>query len=149
MDKNLLYKYGLYVSGAVKEMKHEKDEELCNKEGFYLFWFVYRYILGCETLEEALKYNNRETLVKYGLFPYVREGRYMYVGYADNKVMLKEVDVVTILEILYNKYHFFEQMECFCRNVSKNGGYDCRRKRCEMRMQNLKRKVKEYNEKNY
>jgi len=146
-NKNLLYEYARVLSNARADMRYDSDEDKRNKECFYLFWFVYRYVLGCKTLREALEHVDKDTLVKYKLFSMLHH-RYLFVGHGENKMPFSKVeDVVAILEILYNKYTFFEQMECFCRNAMISDGHSCRCRRCESRMEELKRKVSKYENK--
>lgn len=141
---NLLYEYARSLSGERAEYRYSADEDIRNKECFYIFWFVFRYVLECKTLGEALNHANKETLVKYKMFSMLSH-RYMFVGHGEYKMPFsKAEDVVAILEILYNRYTFFEQMECFIRNATISDGYGCRQRRCEERMEALKRKVAEY-----
>lgn len=135
MDKNLLYMYaetltkggkhhGLYISS---ETGNEERDDMLNaeakrKSAFYIIWFVYRYVLNCETLEEAREYANVETLKKYRLVPLLeRNQKRIYIGaYGLNEIYLynyKGGDLDIVLEILYKRYDFFEQLECFLRKT--------------------------------
>lgn len=130
MDKNLLYSYAQVLSGkkkqiqmhlpkAQREYMTELDEIRITEEyrnrAYYLIWFVYRYVLGCKTLEETKPYANEETLKKYRLLSYILHNS-LYVGVDKEICFRKAEDIDIILEILYNRYDFFEQMECFIRH---------------------------------
>lgn len=150
MNHNLLYIYaskltkvghnqGFFVPNYTGDSDVDDilDAEAKRKSAYYLIWFVYRYALKCETLEEAEKYATPEVLEKYkltALFSYNQ--RRIFIGvYGLNEVYLynyKNSDIGVILEILYNRYDFFEQLECFLRragDVSKKN-----RVRCEKAM---------------
>lgn len=133
MDKNLLYLYASMIAKGRQNQKlfppsntgnAERDElldaENRRKTAFYLVWFVYRWVLGCETLEQATKYANEETLKRYKLISLFRHNlRRIYVGiYGINEIYLynyKKGDLDIVLEILYNRYDFLEQLECYIR----------------------------------
>ena len=148
MDKNLLYIYANVLSGKAKQMRlveyhgtnakktednGELDEER-RKNAYYLIWFVYRYILKCETYEQTIPYQTKETLRKYRLLSYV-QNEILYIGMSDDKIKFRKVeDISMILEILYNRYSFMEQIDCFIRNTKKT--------RCSMCKQ-MKKRVEE------
>lgn len=147
MDKNLLYIYvkSLYKGSCVSLSRQlfdlnnqiyedcpEKNElyiaEKWKETGYYLIWFVYRYVLKCKTFEEAEMYATEEILKKYRLIPFFLRRR-LYIGvYGMNEIYLYKAkkddmeDVKIVLEILYNRYDFFEQLECFIRRTSNTSG---------------------------
>lgn len=145
VDKNLLYNYAQVIDGSMKQLQDSKShrgglsesEELMiaqqrRDNAYYLIWFVYRYVLQCKTLEDTIPYANEETLKKYRLNSYIINN-YLYVGIDKDICFRKSEDINIILEILYNRYGFFEQMECFIRHTS-----NIRRKRCIQAMEKYK-----------
>lgn len=124
----------------------ERDEfnkaELRRKTAFYLYWYVFRYVLGCETVEDAIPYANEETLKKYKIHNFMKDTNklksgWFYIGIHNEEISLyKPEDIKTILEILYNRYDFFEQLECFLRNSSVNRGVS--RNRCKKTLEKSK-----------
>ena len=87
---------------------------------FYIIWFVFRYVLGCVTLEQAELMATEEVLKKYKLVSLFHQ-RHIYIGvYGLNEIYFykyNEGDINIVLEILYNRYDFFEQLECFIRRT--------------------------------
>lgn len=153
LDKNLLYVYAksLNVKGATYfsrvlfdttykfegdvYQKEEKKElylaEKWRETAYYLLWFVYRYVLGCETYEDAVKYATLEILEKYKLAHFFKK-RHIYIGvYKTNAIYLYNLysdktnmeDVKIALDILYNRYDFCEQLECYVRHTQINSNY--------------------------
>lgn len=126
VDKNLLYNYTQVLSGKKRRIYSadmEKTEESKYKHAekakyqiLYLVWFVYRYVLECDTLEKALEYANEETLKKYRLYTSMLHGA-VYFGIYNDISCRKAEDIVIVLEILYNRYDFFEQIECYIRHT--------------------------------
>lgn len=150
MDKNLLYSYAQVISGEKKQLQASKsskaditeaDEikmaEKSRNRAYYLIWFVYRYVLKCKTLNETKPYANEETLKKYHLNSYIIHNC-LYIGINKEICFRKAEDIIIILEILYNRYGFFEQMECFIRNTK-----NVRQNRCKQ----VKKKYEEMFEK--
>ena len=102
------------------------------RRAYYLIWFVYRYVLQCETYEDAKPYMNKKTLALYHIESYVRNN--IYIGADEDTVVLgggllvrlgkmwfhdiKDIEI--ILDILYHRYDFFEQFECFISHTSKS-----------------------------
>lgn len=159
MDKNLLYIYAKALTGknsrtsfsqlhtalnseknASEEVKEFEAAEASKKQAFYIIWFVYRYVLGCDTLEKALMYTSEDFLKEYKLYSFLKK-RKIYIGiYGMNEVYLyncKNGDLEIILDILYNRYNFFEQLECFIRHTE--GTAKTTRARCI-------KALKEYNQ---
>lgn len=153
LDKNLLYDYAKFLSGEKQSLKfHCRIEEKDNKqEGtrrvhryqsdnedeqfkrqkeerdkvFYIIWFVYRYILNCKTLEEALQIPVEEVFKKYRLETLIRNRYCLYIGIDRDVMVYKESDMCIILEILYKRLGFWEQLDCFITHTK-----GCRRTRC-------------------
>lgn len=125
-DMNLLYTYAEVLFGKRKQIQSAKgtgiqtleDAEKKRKRAYYLIWFVYRYLLKCETLQEAMKYANNETLYKYRLHTYFQHLS-LYIGDTPNIFLRKTEDIGIALEILYNRYNYIEQYDCFIRNTSQ------------------------------
>ena len=87
-DKNLLYLYSRSLLqeknkffGTFQSFCGEKSEyaEKKKKIGFYLIWVVFRYVLKCETYQEAIKYATKENLKKYNLNTILHQ-RVLYIG---------------------------------------------------------------------
>ncbi len=146
MDKNVLYTYAALLSANSRhhfEHLHSrvgKDEELTEKEiherevsdrnvRLYLVWFVYRYILGCRTLDEALVKPVDEVFGKYKLKQIVF-GKQIYIGIDGDIPLYREEDVPIILEILYKRLGFWEQLDLFIEKGGKNGKKSIRQTRC-------------------
>lgn len=151
MNHNLLYEYalkltrqrfrqGYLVSSRTGDSEKDDmlDAEARRNSAYYLIWFVFRYVLKCETLEEALKYATPDILDKYKISVLFRANCSckIYIGvYGLNEIYLynyKNSDIGTILEILYNRYDFFEQLECFLRRAGDASKKN--RVRCEKAM---------------
>lgn len=136
MDKNLLYLYvsnlangnrkSLYLPSETGVSSRDEviNAEKRRKSAFYLIWFVYRWVLGCETLEQAEQYANEETLKRYNLTSlFGHNQKRIYIGvYGVNEIYLydyKSGDLNIVLEILYNRYDFIEQLECYIRRTQE------------------------------
>ena len=149
MDYNLLYSYAEVLGGKIKQIHTTcnniateagdiREKEIAEvkllqsrkKRALYLIWIVYRYILRCETYQDTIPYQNKETLSRFRIESYVRN--HIYLG-ADKeseilpsglvltfpKIWFRDVgDISIILEILYNRYDFFDQFRCFIRNTN-------------------------------
>lgn len=141
IDKNLLYIYAAVLAGEGKYMRlshnteaetdtAEQDEEV-KKKHFYLVWFVFRYVLGCETLEQALAFSDDEykaLLNKFKLnciIDFHKGKQKLYIGINKDIPLYRIEDMRIILEILYNRYNLWEQLDCFIRNTK-----NMRQKRC-------------------
>ena len=132
MNYNLLYSYADVLSGKRRQIhmgSHSDREETCTEalikaeqrryNIYYLIWFAYRYLLGCEKYEDTLPYQNEETLSKYRLLSYIRKG-HIFIDYDGDVFFRKPEDIGMILEILYGRYDYFAQMECFIAHTTKN-----------------------------
>lgn len=151
MDKNFLYAYAEDLFSSNKnssnymkfytnaETEHQETQEILydetkKKEACYIIWFVYRYVLGCETLEQALEYATTATFKKYKLQSILRHGGYVHIGLGSDKIGLySEADISVILEIIYNRYDFFEELDCFLRHTEGNSN-GVRRKKAKNAM---------------
>lgn len=142
MDKNLLYEYATVLTGRKKSMQwfnrtegemSEDEQRRREVEGrsnsLYLIWFVYRYVLGCDTLEKALSCNLEEVLTKYRLRILI-EHKLLYLGIDKDIPLWKDEDVRIILMILYNRLGFWEQLDCFIENAGTGNRINIRQKRC-------------------
>lgn len=115
MDRNLLYEYAQTLSGDRQRMALPEDKEQMMFDAYYIIYFVYKYILSCDTLSEVYRYTDISTIKAYHIDKFASR---IYVGYGINSIHLGYGNITTILEILYNRYSFFEQMECLYRNTS-------------------------------
>lgn len=115
-------------AGSLTEDKEYYRSEMQKRQGYYLMWFVYRHVLGCDTLEKAKEYATEEILRQYRLWNFIWNSK-MYVGIKGINEMRfwKVEDMAIILEILYYRYEFFEQMECFIRNTSNMRQARCKK----------------------
>lgn len=119
MNRNLLYKYFDLLSGKEKQINYTKDkdnedlDDIKCKDGFYLIWFLYRYILGCETLEQAWEHDHEEVLKKYKLYWSYLHKKRIYIGLNREILLYQPADVRVILEIVYKRYNVIQQIECF------------------------------------
>lgn len=87
------------------------------REGvYYLLWFVYRYVLECETLEQALEQDHIKVLQEMLLYRFIQD-KYIYIGGEFLYIPLsRKKDIKIILEILYNRYSIIEQFECYLKH---------------------------------
>lgn len=144
MDKNLLYSYAQVLAGERKELhiiRSESDIEQAERKRkmtYYLTWFVYRYILECNTLEKALEYASEETLKKYKLYSYIIHGN-IYIGVDKEVCIRKPEDIGIVLEILYKRYDLFKQLKCYIRHTK-----GIRKKRCEAVLERYKQFAEDY-----
>ena len=102
-------------------------------EVYYYIWFLYRYVLGCETLEEALQFANAKTMKELNI------GRcFITKEHRKNVLVLGSEEFGTlvlcahdaykklviflkiVLEILYRRYNYLEQIECYIRYFGDN-----------------------------
>lgn len=153
VDKNLLYDYARFVSGEKRSLKffcrvEDKESKTdgekrihrykCDSEDeqykrekeerdkvFYIIWFVYRYILNCKTLEEAMQVPVEYVFKTYRLETLIRNRYCLYIGIDRDVMVYKESDMNIILEILYKRLGFWEQLDCFIEHTK-----GCRRTRC-------------------
>lgn len=153
MNYNLLYTYaskltkaghnqGFYIPSDTGDVEVDKalDAEAKRKSAYYLIWFVYRYVLKCETFEEAEKFATSDILDKYKLatlFNYNQKRIFLGIYglneiYLYNKKEYNKNDIGIVLEILYNRYDYFEQLECFIRKTDSSSKKT--RIRCERAM---------------
>lgn len=135
INKNFLYVYtrglakkgseihyqGIYSveKGEFKERDEFINAEAKKKTALYIIWFVFRYVLKCKTLKETEQFANEEILRKFKLLS-LFINRYIYIGiYGINEIYLYKYndDLGIVLEILYNRYDFFEQLKCFARRT--------------------------------
>ncbi len=141
MDSNLLYLYakGLSKKGTQSHFMElyspvdSGDEErneferaiLKKKTALYILWFVFRYVLECETLEQAEQMATIETMDKYKLGS-LFQGKYIFFGICGTEYEVRlwkkdELELKIVLEILYNQYNFFEQLECYAKRTEGKG----------------------------
>lgn len=111
----------LYQTHANEAEKEEYDISECNN-AYYIIWFVYYYVLNLKTYSEAACIDHLAVFKSYGLLRYVdhlsNERAKLYVGYGDNKYYFTSIkDIDTIIEILYNRYSYKEQLECVARRL--------------------------------
>ncbi len=144
---NLLYTYAGILSGNRRQLAN-KETEYHSKYDYgidaerkhiacYLIWVTYRYILQCETLQDTIPYQNEETLIKFQLKRLI-VNKYIYVG-IDREIYFRKLeDIGMILEILYYRYNFIEQMECFIRNTKK-----ARKSQCVKALERYKEQIAE------
>lgn len=112
----------------LKERKHKITPEQ-KEQVYYLFWFVYYYILGCKTLEQALEQDHQTVLEEWKLQKYI-SNQYIFLGGDVCIIPLsRNVDVEIILEILYNRYDTYEQLNCYLRHFGNVN--DKRTARCK------------------
>ena len=163
MDKNFLYVYANSIinNGAkyhymkypsVKEYEGRADyDELIKSEkrkaAWYILWFVFRYVLECETLEDAFKRANKETLKAFKLNSLFEHG-YIYIGLLDDDLTvyfykMEEIEIKIVLEIIYKRYDFFEQIECYIRQT-ENTNKGRNRSRCKKILAFAKKMTEEF-----
>lgn len=110
----------------------EMREDDISHTTYYLIYFVYKFVLGCNTLDEAMKYANVETFRKYNLTGFFGKNLAITLGneaFGTVELSLRiagsEMNgdtkmfsgyVATILEIVYCKYNYLEQLDCFIRH---------------------------------
>lgn len=122
---NFLYRY----FGSAKSIRQIDVSE--EKDIYYYIWFFFRYVLQCETYEQALQYTDLESIKKYGIarFFYRQTGGKQVRLTIGNEVFgelrlyewtIQRAGVVMylqiVLDILYNRYNYLEQIECYIRH---------------------------------
>ncbi|MBR0542356.1 MAG: hypothetical protein IJK26_09150 [Clostridia bacterium] len=131
---NLLYQY---AEGSSQKYNHTAYLTT-SQNAYYLIWFVYRYVLECETLEAALQYANLKTLNDYSLLRVFRaraelenslivfgnpQFGLLEFGSAKSQKEAGEAKIVKclclVLEILYNRYNYLEQLECCVKHFGR------------------------------
>ena len=167
VDKNLLYLYArdllrdsrtpIFLQLYTYTTQEVADEERCDlmnaearrKNAYYIIWFVFRYVLGCDTLEKALQCATQETMDTYMLTSLLHK-RHIYIGvYGINEVYLYkhkegENDLHIVLDILYHRYDFFEQLECFIQRTE--GSSRTTRNRCMKTLKETRALLEEHPE---
>ena len=135
LNKNWLYNYAECISSNKRfrfteikkdttslieqERNKEQAESLKKNLSLYIINFVYRYVLECETLEQALEIDY-ETVVDVFRLNCLFQHKYIFVGNGNYKISLNSVyDLAIILEILYNDYEYSEQIDCVLNNCNK------------------------------
>ncbi len=88
----------------------------------YIIWFVYYHVLECKTLSDTSELNHLSIFKDFGLMRFIdhlsTERAKLYVGYGDYKYYFTTTkDIDTILEILYNRYSYKEQLNCVARHL--------------------------------
>lgn len=142
-NPNLLYQY------ARNHNRTNETCQLTGStsETYYLIWFVFRYVLDCKTYEEALKYADESTFSKYGISDSLfyrsyemaeeKTERLIAIGSEEfGKVIIKiseksfyqssnksriQNTIEFLLDIIYHRYNYLEQIECYIRHFSKPG----------------------------
>lgn len=120
----------------LREMYYAEERR---KTAYYIIWFAFRYVLECKTLEEARWNANREIMKKLKLNGFfVPKYKYIFIGaYGLNEIYLyRPEDLNIVLEIIYNRYDFFQQLECYIRLTE--GTNRTSRNRCIKTMQQYK-----------
>ena len=126
---NFLYRY----FGNIKNIRKVEISE--EKEIYYYLWFLFRYVLECETYEQALKYTDLESVKKYGIarFFYKQIGgkqTLLTIGNSEfGELRLYEWNIqraagITmylqiVLDIMYNRYNFLQQIDCYISHQPK------------------------------
>lgn len=117
-NKNLLYQYvNSLATNGYAQWREADNQEVNKNNAYYIIWFVYRYVLGCDTLEKALSQNHIEVLSQYKLGRSMfSEHSVLYIDVGDKSVKFWDIrDIYIVLEILYNRYNLIEQLQCFIR----------------------------------
>lgn len=134
LNKNWLYNYAECISSnkrfrfaeikkdtssLIEQERHKEQAESLKKNiSLYIIYFVYRYVLECETLEQALEMDY-ETVVDVFRLKCLFQHKYIFVGNGNYKISLNSIyDLAIILEILYNDYGYTEQVECVLQNCN-------------------------------
>lgn len=127
-QSNLLYIYCDCLENRTESVRlNDKKSDFgfsceeSNNRIYYIIWFVFRYCLGCETLEEALQQDLEQVLEDYRLRQFF-SARRIYIGSEDYKIKLNNAtnDLPLVLEIIYGRYDVIEQLECFIAFKQKN-----------------------------
>ena len=132
MNYNLLYCFADNVAGnTTYNVWNSKDEYEQKQNILYLIWFIYRYILQCETLDDALNIDGISVLSYFNLYTSCFTRGQLFLGGGEYKICLsRRNDINVILEILYNRYEFPEQLDCFLRHQKNKK--DRRSEKCLM-----------------
>lgn len=107
----------------VVNTNEEEERSLSERnDTFYIIWFVYYHVLECKTLSEASGLDHLSIFTDFGLMRFIdhlsTERAKLYVGYGEYKYYFTTTkDIDTILEILYNRYNYKEQLDCIARHL--------------------------------
>lgn len=148
-NPNLLYQYARY-QGTANQSCHITGD---TTETYYLIWFVFRYVLECETYEDALKHADITVFKKYGIadalilhnYEKTEEKKDLVLSIGSEefgKIIIKisegnlyksnkskqlqgrlQNTIEYLLDIIYHRYNHLEQLECYIRHFSKSGVY--------------------------
>jgi hypothetical protein len=134
--KNLVYNYVLTYGSQNRgtTIPMVEEQEMGYKSRAYIMFFVYRYVLKCETFEQAEKLVTIDNLKKYKLYLYFKSDRSIE---EDSKRLFSigndifgtvllgsrtEEGIVLnakiFLEILYNRYNYLEQINLAIKRYS-------------------------------
>ena len=124
MNYNVLTLYAHLLSSDNKQpnlsLFDSDNEYMIRNTIYYYINFVYRYILQCDTLEDAQSQNHDEILEKYHLRNFFIKNK-LFINTGKRKIIFsKESDITIVLEIIYKKYNDYEQLLCFERNSDQN-----------------------------
>lgn len=136
LNHNLLlkYEYDIALNRFTKARRRPDAPSFCNDDNkeenvliernniLYIIWFVYYYVLECKTFSEASELNHLSIFADFGLLRYIdhvsTERAKLFVGYGEYKFYFTSIkDIDTIIEILYNRYNYKEQLECIARHL--------------------------------
>ncbi len=115
LDKNLIYEYIIYLSGISKRIENlnRDDEEtvlLKRLRALKIIWFVFRYVFGCKTYEQAEKVISKKTIETFKLGTFFNQG-YIFIG---SNIIVRDVeDIDVILRILYERLNYVEGLRLF------------------------------------
>lgn len=134
--KNLICNYMITynIKSKGKATATIEEQEMGYKAKAYIMYFVYRYVLKCETFEQAEDLITVENLKKYKLY-------YWFKCYSSKKENMERLFIVgndmfgtvflgsriddgivlnakLVLEILYNRYNYLEQISLAIKRYS-------------------------------
>ena len=116
---NYLYEYAFILHGARKNFEAPEEQFSKRNKAFYIIWFVYKYLLNCNSAEEAYAYCNEETKKKYKLTAFFCN-EWIFIG---NNIFFhtkRYTEIKTVIDILYKKASYSEMIRLYIMNLPAN-----------------------------
>lgn len=135
--KNLIYDYVINYNNKNNNSytKTAEEKEMEYKARAYIVYFIYRYVLKCETFEQAESLVTIDNLKKYKLYLYFKSDRsteenakriFSVGNEMFGTVFLSSrteegivLNAKIFLEILYNRYNYLEQLNLVIKRYSE------------------------------
>lgn len=127
INKELIYSYAFILNGKKGTYEHIEEEMLKENpvvkrdRAFYIIWFVFYYVLGARTYEEAIKLATPELLKEYKLTTFLTNINGKCDAFLGLKLMIRAEDIDILLECMYERYNLGDCIRCYIRRMEKKG----------------------------